>query len=344
MADNADVNAYLAKGGVNIDAAQTAWCAGFVNSSLKQVGVKGDGSLVASDFLKFGKKVKPDDVQKGDIAVLDRGKQPGQTGDHVGFATGETRIGQNGERQFQMLSGNHQDRVGYEWHPESQLQFRRATQKTDGSPLGDATTQQEQAQKALQEQTQQTNAALKTMPQSLQGVQTGTQGLDGSLGTMTKQLEQGAPAASNFNGSLESLLGSLSKAPTGGGGIFGFASGGEIKGPGTGTSDSIPAMLSHGEFVVNAGATKKHGALLEAINTGRVPHFASGGPVGGILNSPSWSQTINVSATGADKDLADQIAKKVSGVSRPPDTFRRSDSQSMAQMHRQSSMAGKRFG
>ena len=37
------------------------------------------------------------------------------------------------------------------------------------------------------------------------------------------------------------------------------ASGGEIMGPGTGTSDSIPAMLSDGEFVMNAQAVKGAG-------------------------------------------------------------------------------------
>jgi hypothetical protein len=37
------------------------------------------------------------------------------------------------------------------------------------------------------------------------------------------------------------------------------ASGGEIMGPGTGTSDSIPAMLSDGEFVMNAQAVRGAG-------------------------------------------------------------------------------------
>jgi hypothetical protein len=33
--------------------------------------------------------------------------------------------------------------------------------------------------------------------------------------------------------------------------------GGESDGPGTGTSDDIPAMLSDGEFVMTAKATKR---------------------------------------------------------------------------------------
>jgi len=36
--------------------------------------------------------------------------------------------------------------------------------------------------------------------------------------------------------------------------------GGKVKGPGTGTSDSIPARLSKGEFVTTAKATREIGA------------------------------------------------------------------------------------
>ncbi|MEU3521831.1 phage tail protein [Streptomyces sp. NPDC006654] len=55
------------------------------------------------------------------------------------------------------------------------------------------------------------------------------------------------------------------------------ARGGLIEGPGTATSDSVPAMLSDGEYVVNAAATKRNRRLLEAINSDRVQHFARGG-------------------------------------------------------------------
>lgn len=63
---------------------------------------------------------------------------------------------------------------------------------------------------------------------------------------------------------------------------YGAADGGMIIGPGTSTSDSIPAMLSNGEFVVKAAAVKKVGVgFLEGINNGYVKHFASGGYVSG---------------------------------------------------------------
>jgi TP901 family phage tail tape measure protein len=55
------------------------------------------------------------------------------------------------------------------------------------------------------------------------------------------------------------------------------AAGGHITGPGTGTSDSIPAMLSHGEYVVKASSVAKYGvSTLDAINTQK---FHKGGAV-----------------------------------------------------------------
>lgn len=45
-----------------------------------------------------------------------------------------------------------------------------------------------------------------------------------------------------------------------------FATGGYVSGAGTGTSDSIPARLSNGEFVMNAKSTSMYRPLLEQMN------------------------------------------------------------------------------
>jgi len=60
------------------------------------------------------------------------------------------------------------------------------------------------------------------------------------------------------------------------------ASGGWIHGPGGPRDDRVPAMLSSGEFVVNARAAAKFQRLLEAINSGRGIHKALLGP-GGVM-------------------------------------------------------------
>jgi TP901 family phage tail tape measure protein len=61
--------------------------------------------------------------------------------------------------------------------------------------------------------------------------------------------------------------------------------GGRITGPGSGTSDSIPAMLSNGEYVVRAASVQKYGErFLDAVNSGtlKVAAFASGGKAKGM--------------------------------------------------------------
>ncbi|MFE7954373.1 phage tail tape measure protein [Streptomyces sp. NPDC057413] len=66
--------------------------------------------------------------------------------------------------------------------------------------------------------------------------------------------------------------------------------GGPVVGPGTGTSDSIPALISNGEYVIKASSVRKYGVhLFDRLNAGR---YASGGPVrryasGGFTYSPT---------------------------------------------------------
>lgn len=83
------------------------------------------------------------------------------------------------------------------------------------------------------------------------------------------------------------------------------ATGGLITGPGTGTSDSILARLSHKEFVVNAKATAKHLPLLEHINSA-TPAFADGGYVG--------RTNYNITAPGPAPDFATMMNNAAQGM------------------------------
>ncbi|MBE0563588.1 MAG: phage tail tape-measure protein [Ochrobactrum anthropi] len=95
-----------------------------------------------------------------------------------------------------------------------------------------------------------------------------------------------------FDGSgIGSLLGGLfggkSADPWSG---LRLASGGYVSGPGSATSDSIPAWLSNGEFVMNAQATKAFGPWLQAMNDNKLRGFAYGGAVdGNVVSMPSRS-------------------------------------------------------
>ena len=66
-------------------------------------------------------------------------------------------------------------------------------------------------------------------------------------------------------------------AAPGGGGFMQRAAGGPVFGPGTATSDSIPAMLSNGEYVIRAKAVRAYGLdFMNAIN-GMKPIGSMGG-------------------------------------------------------------------
>ena len=72
---------------------------------------------------------------------------------------------------------------------------------------------------------------------------------------------------------------------------------GRVFGPGTGTSDSVPAMLSAGEFVVRADSVRRYGVgLLQAINSGS---FALGGSAsGGAASAASLAAHAGAVAPG----------------------------------------------
>lgn len=68
------------------------------------------------------------------------------------------------------------------------------------------------------------------------------------------------------------------------------ATGGYIRGPGTSTSDSIPARLSNGEFVVKADSVAHYGVgFMHAINRRQLRSFSQGGPVS-VPPVPSYSE------------------------------------------------------
>jgi hypothetical protein len=120
---------------------------------------------------------------------------------------------------------------------------------------------------------------------------------------------------------IKLLLLKIAKAAAGasggaGSGFFaglagGHAEGGLIKGPGGPKSDSIPARLSDGEYVMKAEAVSRFGAgNLDAINRGlkpptfanlELPKFAEGGLVGSV-GAPGASGSVHL-GIGLDKGL-----------------------------------------
>lgn len=102
-----------------------------------------------------------------------------------------------------------------------------------------------------------------------------------------------------------------------------FGPGGGVYGPGTGTSDSIPAMLSNGEYVIRAESVQAIGVpMLDKINklasggmvSYDIPKYSSGGRVrfneGGLASSTGALYNINVELNGTNL-TADEVAASI---------------------------------
>lgn len=155
--------------------------------------------------------------------------------------------------------------------------------------------------------------AGKSMGEAFSSILTGTKSAGAALGDFVKTIFQNAlKIATEWLGlfAIYSIVGDPKLAARWAGhtlfgmdfgsvtkGKFGFATGGYVAGPGTGTSDSIPAMLSNGEYVITSQAVNRIGRdNLDAINAGRVPDLGSNGGVTAISRG---NITLNVSALDA---------------------------------------------
>ena len=165
------------------------------------------------------------------------------------------------------------------------------------------------AQLQLQaQQLQQTADALTTafkdglqsgIASSLQGLASGTMSLSDAVKNLAQtiinslaqiaaqELASAAMSGLGFGGAAggAGLFGSVTK-------FLGFAEGGQISGPGTGTSDSIPIMASNGEYMLKTSAVQHYGVgFLDALNNRQVPRFADGGIVNPIARPAAPSYT-----------------------------------------------------
>jgi hypothetical protein len=109
---------------------------------------------------------------------------------------------------------------------------------------------------------------------------------------------------------IQAILGIIDK-------LGGFAEGGKIVGGGSGTSDSILARVSNGEFIVNAKSTKKFSPILEAINSGDylkgMKGFAMGGVVGAsVLAMPIALSSESVTSRGNQQVINMNITGDIS--------------------------------
>lgn len=101
-----------------------------------------------------------------------------------------------------------------------------------------------------------------------------------------------------------------------------YASGGLLRGPGTGTSDSILARVSNGEFVIRAAAVRHYGVdMIDQLNRMRFPKYATGGMVGGPVAAASAGTIVNATVIqnypatrDPIKDLKNDAESVINGI------------------------------
>jgi len=126
----ATINRFLRANAQGLDATKANWCAAFVNGVLNANGVAGTTGKtrdVATSFLQWGQPVQGD-PQAGDVLVQPKGHAAGQTGGHVGIATGQVAEGPGGS-YYLMESGNVDNKVIYSWEPAQSIVVRRMPQR-----------------------------------------------------------------------------------------------------------------------------------------------------------------------------------------------------------------------
>jgi phage-related protein len=122
---------------------------------------------------------------------------------------------------------------------------------------------------------------------------------DTALGILQRIIDAAKSVASAVSSALSG--GGASNSSDDGGGDQTFAGGGVVRGPGSSTSDSIPARLSNGEYVVQAKAVRHYGVpFLEAFNQMRVSLSAMGAKfsTGGFASSLMPPMPVPRFATG----------------------------------------------
>lgn len=88
-----------------------------------------------------------------------------------------------------------------------------------------------------------------------------------------------------------------------------MAAGGYVTGPGTSTSDSIPARLSHGEYIMNAASVAKYGRhFMDSVNAKK---FAEGGLVSIEENMPNFLSFGNDIIQGFTKSMSKNMVSQM---------------------------------
>jgi phage-related minor tail protein len=155
-----------------------------------------------------------------------------------------------------------------------------------------------------------TKDKAKTLADTLLGTPKDIQiSVDANTGKATEKLESIKKNYGKGSGFWDNIFGWLTGPKKKDGGFVGFANGGYVKrlapggyvsGAGTSRSDSIPAMLSNGEYIINARATSENRELLDRINNNQ-----------SVKTAPTINMVINPSPGMDERSLAEMVSRRI---------------------------------
>jgi len=137
-------------------------------------------------------------------------------------------------------------------------------------------------------------------------------------------LLNGKTNPANLNSDFFSKINGKPKIKNMGGDEYKYAEGGMVRGPGTGTSDSIPARLSHGEYVVKADAVRKYGeSFLDNVNAQKLAHASYVHGVDSKMSSMQGYASNITHNTSTQFDQSTQIHGPITVQATDPNQFMR---------------------
>ncbi|MYU24013.1 hypothetical protein, partial [Streptomyces sp. SID8352] len=158
----------------------------------------------------------------------------------------------------------------------------------------------ERLAKAPSSKTAEIKAEIEDLKRKIREAQAKIDGVRGKtvgIGVYTTEYYKKVQSGSNVPPMLrkQAAGGPVSRYAAGGEVVQLIPDGGAVFGPGTSTSDSIPAWLSDGEYVIRASAVDRYGlGLFDALNAER---FASGGRAGDFRYAPTTSAAARISTS-----------------------------------------------
>ncbi len=167
-------------------------------------------------------------------------------------------------------------------------------------------------------------AGLEGVSSAIAGI---AQQINAQIASIISALQRAVAAAQRLRSQASSSSSSSSSSSGGR-----YATGGYVRGPGSGTSDSIPAWLSNGEFVIRAAAVRRYGLdFLRSINGMAAGISLKGGlrgfAAGGLVDMPRVGvPALALAGAGGIPSSALTLvigAESFGGLSGPSDTIAR---------------------